>query len=522
VLEGPLDLPFESVPIFAVFGDERIVDGELHYESATRHAKDPQRSYNYWRTAAAETVALAPRATWMLTQKQVQGHEHLYETANQENHPYLLYNHIEGIPAPQRQFPNGIAAAELQLATQDARDMQTIIGLHDASLGRESNEKSGRAIERRQAQGLTSTFQFPDNLARALQYMGRCLVYAIPRVYDTRRIMRIRLPDDTEDFVEINTTVRDRQTGKEVFVHDLGVGRYDVVMETGIDYNTQRQEARDTQLEILKLLGPEQAANVVHLVVENVGGPGSDKIARVLRKLLPDELKSPEEKRADLPPGVTMGPDGTPIDEKTGEPWQKPPTPQEQLAQAEAQAQQAEAAAKLAKAEAEKETANATKIEAGARVKEAEAKMAEAQARLAELKAGGDADANAEKKAAEDKQFLADVEKIVRTVMQEHEKNPSAHKAVIQQAVADGAVEALERVKRYIDTRIDPRVGKLEQGETQRAEAELLAKATGNGKEKPAANGGGAPARASRVKFNYDGEGNVSEAVPVYDEAAGA
>ena len=64
--------------------------------------------------------------------------------------------------------------------------MQTIIGLHDASLGRESNEKSGKAIIARQNAGTTSTFQFPDNLGRALEKMGRDCVEAIPRPATTK------------------------------------------------------------------------------------------------------------------------------------------------------------------------------------------------------------------------------------------------------------------------------------------------------------------------------------------------
>ena len=51
------ELVFETVPLFPVLGEEIMVDGETRYESAIRHAIDAQRSYNYWRTAAAETAA---------------------------------------------------------------------------------------------------------------------------------------------------------------------------------------------------------------------------------------------------------------------------------------------------------------------------------------------------------------------------------------------------------------------------------------------------------------------------------
>ena len=441
-LEGPLDLPFETIPIFPVLGDERLVDGVVKYESAHRHARDAQRSYNYWRTAAAETAALAPRAPWLMTEDQMRGHEDEFENANRENLAALTYNHVEGQPAPARQFAKDIPYAELQLSTQDANDIQTIIGLHQANLGAESNEKSGRAIERRQQQGLTSTFQFPDNLARAQEAMGRALVFAIPRIYDTRRIMRIRLPDDTEDFVEINQTVTDKDSGKQVIVHDLGVGRYDVVMETGIDYATQRAEAIDVQLGILDKIGPDLAANIVHLVVENIGGPGADRISAVLRKLLPDELKTDEERAKDLPSGIIIGEQGQPIVEETGQPWQPPETPQQRVAMAQAQLE-------TAKQEAEKAGNEAKGKDAEARIIVAQSKIKEAEAKMAELERSGTAG-----QARDDSQFLADVERIVKDVMAAHEGNENAHKKPIQMALTDQTVEILERVKAYVDRKL--------------------------------------------------------------------
>ena len=120
ILEGPLELPFQHIPIFPVFGDERMVDGDIRYESAHRHAKDAQRSYNFNRTAATEAASLVPKAPWVLTDKQVQGHESEWEEANRKNLPYLSYNHVEGVLPPQRNFPSNVGAAELQLANRDA------------------------------------------------------------------------------------------------------------------------------------------------------------------------------------------------------------------------------------------------------------------------------------------------------------------------------------------------------------------------------------------------------------------
>jgi hypothetical protein len=304
------ELPFSGVPIFPVLGDEIVLDGKTMYESAVRHARDPQRSYNYWRTAAAETVALAPRAPWVLTQRQLDGHEHEFEAANRDNLPYITYNHQDGVAPPQRNFPSNVAAAELSNANQDAQDMQSIIGLHEASLGAQGNEKSGKAINARKEQGNTATYQFPDSLNQAMEQMCRLALEAIPKLYDTQRITRIKLPDDTEDFIEINKSVYDEDTKEDVLINDLGFGKYDAVVETGPNYLTQRQEAAELQMELLRVLGPDQARNIVHLIVDNMGLPGAAQVAEVLRKMLPDELKDPDDIDRDLPDGVTRDEEG--------------------------------------------------------------------------------------------------------------------------------------------------------------------------------------------------------------------
>ncbi len=444
VLEGPLELPFPAVPIFPVFGEEIIVDGRTRYESAIRHAKDPQKSYNYWRTAAAETVALAPRAPWIGTEKQFAGHEDLYENANTRNLPYLPYNPDERAQGPPaRNFPTNVAAAELANAGQDAVDMQTIIGLHEASLGAESNEKSGKAISERREQGFTSTYQFPDNLARAQEQCGRLMVEAIPKLYDTQRIVRIRLPDDTDDFVEINQTIKDDDSDRTILVHDIAYGKYDVIMETGPSYATQRQEAADLQMDLLKVLGPDRAANIVHLIVKNLGVPGSDEVSAVLRKMLPDALKSEDEKLADLPKGVTMDEDSGQL-VKDGEPWQPPPTLEQQLMQKQQEIDELKANAEKATAEAKMATAEADKVQAEAKIAEADAKVRELENQVGELE-------GKIQEGPDSGQLMTEIEQLIKRVMEEHNVSPNAHREATAEQIADAVVEALKRTKAYVD-----------------------------------------------------------------------
>ncbi len=260
---------------------------------------------------------------------------------------------------------------------------------------------------------------------------------------DTQRILRIRLPDDTDDFVEINTSIRDQESGRTFLVHDIAYGKYDVVMETGSNYATQRQEAADLQMELLKVLGPEKASNIVHLIVKNLGVPGSDEVARVLRKMLPDTLKSEEEKIADLPRGVTPDPENEGQFLKDGEPWQPPLTIDQQLAQKQQQIDELQAQADQAKHEATIATAGANKAQAEAKIETAKADMAKVQGEIQALQSGvGAADAG------QVDGMMDKIEQVIQAAIKEHAAEMSE---ATEEQIADAVVEVLTRTRNYVD-----------------------------------------------------------------------
>ncbi|MCK5604776.1 hypothetical protein KAR91_23000, partial [Candidatus Pacearchaeota archaeon] len=89
ILEGPKEWPGKYIPILPILGDEESVDGERIFYSLIRESKDPQRMYNYWRTMAAELIALAPKTPYIGTAEQFEGNEPTWAKANNENFSYL-------------------------------------------------------------------------------------------------------------------------------------------------------------------------------------------------------------------------------------------------------------------------------------------------------------------------------------------------------------------------------------------------------------------------------------------------
>jgi len=290
VISGPHDWAGYYIPIIPVWGKEVTIDERTVLRGVIRNAKDPQRMYSYFRTAATETVALAPKAPYIITAEQVEGYEAEWDGANKANRSYLTYNHIAGVAVPQRQVVSQTAIAEITESNISSDEMKATTSIFDASLGAKSNETSGVAIRGRQSQSEVANYTFPDNLRRAKKFAGKVLIDLIPRIYDTYRQVAIINPEDDREFVTINQVVEDKATGGVVIINDLTQGKYAVTVQTGPSFATQREEAAASMMDFIRT-APDSATAIIDLVAEYQNWPGAIKIANRLKKML-------------LPPGI--------------------------------------------------------------------------------------------------------------------------------------------------------------------------------------------------------------------------
>jgi hypothetical protein len=297
------EFPSKWIPIIPIYGSELIIEGERILEGIVRHARDPQRMYNFWASAETETIALAPKAPWIGVAGQFEGHEEKWETANTRNHAFMEYNAVDlnGKPAPppqRNQFePPVQAITSARMAS--AEDLKATTGIYDPSLGNRSNEVSGIAIQRRNTQAQTSNFHFSDNAGRSIRHGGRVLVDMIPRVYDTPRAVRIIDEEDEQKIVQINKIF---QEGGKDKIHKLDIGQYDVTINNGPSFQTKRQEFVSSAMELIKA-EPQLFGWIGDLLVKSMDWPGAQGIADRLKKMLPPQLQEPVDGK-DIPPQV--------------------------------------------------------------------------------------------------------------------------------------------------------------------------------------------------------------------------
>lgn len=300
------DWPGKYIPIIPVYGNEIFVDGKRTLEGIVRHAKDPQRMLNYWKSAQTEAIALAPRAPFIGAEGQFEGHEAQWTLANRKNNAYLEYKPttILGQPAPppQRQAFEPAVQAITQASMQAADDLKATTGIYDPSLGAGPADTSGIAIQRRNMQSQTTNFHFIDNLTRSMRHTGRILIDLIPYIYDTARSARIIGEDGTQKIVKINQEYTD-ENGKQL-LYQLDTGTYDVTVDVGPSFASKRQEAAASMLDLSKAYPPlMQIAG--DILVKNMDWPGAQDIAdRIKRSMPPNLVNDPAQGPQQLPPQV--------------------------------------------------------------------------------------------------------------------------------------------------------------------------------------------------------------------------
>lgn len=304
------ELPGRYIPIIPMFGKVEVIDGKRHLSGLVKNAMDPQRQFNFWRTAMVESVALAPKPKWIIAEGQDEGHENEWATANTSATPTMRYAPVEFngtiLPPPNRIQPEGPPQGAMVMAETMSGDLTSVLGIVDPAM-RIGGNVSGKALNAERMQSDNSTFHFYDNMTRSMRFTGEQLLDLIPFYYaEPGRIVRIVGDDGRSSQETINqenpSPGQDTPGPVEAVLNDVTVGEYDVVMDTGPGYNTKRQES-------LAVMGPMFERNnelmqiAGDIFFRNMDFEGSEVIAD--RMAAANPLAQIDEK-SEIPPGVQM------------------------------------------------------------------------------------------------------------------------------------------------------------------------------------------------------------------------
>ena len=366
ILAGPYRLDISRVPVFRVPAWEITVNGKRYRFGLMRFLKDPQRLHNYWRSTIAEKLMMTPRARWVASDAAVAGREAQWRNAHLSDDPLLIYNGESG-QKPEYTQPAQLEVALIQESNMAVQDLRDVSNLHEASLGQQSNEVSGKAIIARQRVGDIGTIVYHDNVNAAIEEAGGVANEMIDIAYDAPRTIMVLGNDGKPEQLRVNDPYDESAIA-------LNEGRYGVTVTTGPSTATKRVEAQEAMLNVFNA-APQVFAQAADLWAEELDFPGASKLAKRLRAILPSRLVdrdslSTEEQAA--------------FDEKSQAEAQNAQI-QQQIQTAQLQASLAELQAKTekAKAEAAKAVADARYAAARADSEEARRELMRAQAEAA-------------------------------------------------------------------------------------------------------------------------------------------
>jgi regulator of replication initiation timing len=257
----------DLIPVVLVVGRKTINNGKLTIEGLIRQSKDAQRSYNFLKSNKTERISLAPKAPFVVPNGAISKANRMkWETANTANHPYLTYEPYDEkgrpIPPPQRQIPISVESALVEEERAAVDEINSSLGMSEASVGKRSNETSGRAIIARAQESDTNNYDFTESMVIGIKYSTKILNKLIPKVYDTERQVSIVGEDDKEKVIMIN------QQNPDGSMYSMDEGEFDVDYEAGPSSATKQDQFRlDTEALIQSspgaalVLGPQIIRN---------------------------------------------------------------------------------------------------------------------------------------------------------------------------------------------------------------------------------------------------------------------
>lgn len=287
ILAGPYEWKMNRLPIIRMSGRTVTIGDQRVRYGLVRFMKDHVRLRNFCRSVAAEQLGYAPKAQWIAPESAVEGREDLFRKAHLTRDPLLVYNDDAEAP-PQRLEPPPIQAALLNEAQVYTQDLKDVTGIHDASLGIQSNETSGKAINARQREGDIASLTYYDNGNAAILEAGDVMNQLIGQIYDGTRIIRIIGEDESAKLVSINDPMDPNSP-------NIATGIYDVAITSGPAYTTRRVEAAEAMMNAVQVF-PEIMGIAGDLIVKAQDWPGADELAERLVKAVPPQYLSDKEK----------------------------------------------------------------------------------------------------------------------------------------------------------------------------------------------------------------------------------
>lgn len=383
VLEDEGYIAGEHIPVVPMFGVRQIVNGVEQMRGIVRKAKDSQRLHNMQISLLADGAASGAKQRPILAPQQFKGLETHWANKDVSNSAFLPLNPltdkagnvISAGPLAYEQ-PPVIPPAMQALIQITAEGIQHITGA-SPSLEQVQGNVSAEAMDSASQRADTRSFNIADQARKFFKRIGIVYQSMAKEVYADKRQVRVVAPDGSDSVMTINDAVIDEQTGKEVVLNDLSRMKFNVAVDVGPSFVSQRDQTAKTLENIFIALpdGDPKKQVVLGMWIENLTASGVEDLKEANRKemLLSGIVKPRNDEETQM------------IQQAMQAQANQPPDAQQQALtamamEAEAKAQKAQADTMKALAEVEKVRAETAKTLA-----EVDQKAMDNAAQLAEM-----------------------------------------------------------------------------------------------------------------------------------------
>lgn len=303
------EFPGKWIPIFPIYGEVTWLKNDRRIFSLVHFAKDAQRLFNYWKSTEAHILQKNQDEMTVVDSRGIADFE---EWNNPSSAMYLRFKTTDENTGAVIQYPQKIGAATPPVgilnAAQSAQQLiPDILNMHNPTMGQEVNNQSGRAIGLLQRQADTAQFHFQDNVNKTIRHSARVLVGLFPILYDTEMVRRIVGVDGDSELVKLNAkpqTPDEEEKAINGILNDVTVGRFDVRMDTGPAFNTQREESFALMMQLVQS-NPSLFNIIADLMIANSPLLNANEIAERVKMLVPPQALGkdkidPEQAKAQI------------------------------------------------------------------------------------------------------------------------------------------------------------------------------------------------------------------------------
>lgn len=190
-----------------------------------------------------------------------------------------------------------LAPAHLELMSRSMSMIQSLSGVTDENMGRQTNATSGIAIGRRQEQGAMTTAGIFDNLRLAVQLHGQKELSLIEQYFTEQKAFRITNMRGTPEYVEVNDGLPE---------NDIVRTKADFIISDEDWRATIRQAQTEELMALIQQLAPvvpQLATGIIDLLVEMMDIPNREEIVKRIRQFTgmkdPDQQELTPEEQAE-------------------------------------------------------------------------------------------------------------------------------------------------------------------------------------------------------------------------------